>query len=110
MLSSTDLPEPLLPMMTWVSPRLTRRSTPRSTCLSPKDLCRLRNSTRTRPSLAPSEALVVVGAIFSEAKGNQDLRHEDVGDEDHQRGGDHGVGGRAPDAARAALGAEAVER
>ncbi len=52
--SRVDLPEPDGPITHAVWPRSTRRSTPRSTSLVPKDTRRSRTSTLTEVNVAPS--------------------------------------------------------
>src|SRR5690349_3516208 len=43
-LASVDLPDPFGPIIAWISPERTRRSTPLRICLSPAATCRLRIS------------------------------------------------------------------
>src|SRR5262252_10518230 len=91
--SNTDLPLPLPPKITMVSPRCTSRSTPLSTLFSPKLLC-------TSPKRMKCESIGL--------EDQEELGQEEVGNQDRNRGRHHRLGGRPADPVGSARGPQSV--
>src|SRR5438128_778885 len=92
-LTNTDLPVPEPPMTTRLSPLSQSMSRPSSTRLRPNDLC------SPRTEIFGTEASVIIRrpSTPEEGRGNQVIE-----DEDHDGGGDDGIGCRLPDTLRSA--------
>src|SRR5262245_59127708 len=89
---STDLPLPLPPSTTIVSPWRMSNVIPCSTFFGPKLLCTSSNRTNGESSIA--------------SEGQEQLGQEKVADQDAERRGDHRLGGGPPDAVGASRGGE----
>src|SRR5258706_11967230 len=85
----TDLPLPLPPSTTIVSPRRMSKVIPPSTCLLPNALCTSSNLTKA-------------SSICGRSEREKELRQEKVGDQHAEGGGDHGLGGGPADTVRTA--------
>src|SRR5207245_9233782 len=91
----TDLPLPLPPRTTMVSPLRMSKVIPSSTLLAPNALCTFSNLTNA-------------SSIAARPEGEEELRQEEVRDQDTEGRGHDGLGGGAPDAIRPARRGQAV--